>query len=81
MPRGSNRPKGAPALKGAGRPPKYTTLRVPTDGGRFPLAIPVETIGQAQRLLLDYPECRSVEEIIALAVAALVEAARQEEVA
>jgi hypothetical protein len=27
MPRGSNRPKGAPALPGAGRPPQSATIR------------------------------------------------------
>lgn len=54
---------------GAGRPPKYTTLKVLNTSGRFPVAIPIEAIGQAQRLLLVYPG--DVGDVVAVAVAVL----------
>lgn len=61
--------KGGGRRKGAGRKPTYTRLRVPVSSGRFPVAIPIEAIGQAQRLLLVY--LGDVGDVVAVAVAVL----------
>lgn len=66
--RGSNRQPGAPGLPGAGRPRKEPAARTPRHDGKLAAWLPLEDMAMAQRLMLHFPEARTIDDLFSLAL-------------
>jgi len=65
MPRGDNRPKGTPALPGAGRRPLALDQRKPNRRGNIAIEVAPETALLAQNLMLcNWPDVRTIADLI-----------------